>query len=578
MEKTAKILLMIRTNRKYAVGAQLTVGFALPTILISSIVMLIVLLSSVSAASGIRSALNEQYYNQLAKTAAESGLVRAEECLKQNNYSPTGWTDSLKLRPDTTCTGAQISGGNRYITSFGNIRTTFLVSAPQITASGDNSARLVVTGMTEILRSTNGSLRETFTQTASRNTGEVGIFSTDSSSGVEQTCGIINQETWCWGTGANGRLGNGSTASSTVPVKVSRQAGMLSGKVDTNISVGAAFACSVADNKAYCWGYNVYGQLGNGLTADTSVPVAVSTATGMTEQIKQVITGGEHACAVTIGGDVWCWGRNNYGQIGNGLINTTLYTQPVRVTGLGQASGIPVSQIAASIWSSHTCAIGLSSAGPKVYCWGRNDQGQVGNGTYSHQPSPAAVYDDSGLAGRTVTDIFTSSSQTQGLNGSSCAVASGRFYCWGNNSYGILGNGTTNTSNIPVAVITSGALSGKTALEVNMGINHACGTARDSSFNIAVYCWGYNNEGQLGNNTYSNSTVPVAVYVGSGGLLGKKISALKGGGNRGCVIADQTTLCWGYNYAGQLGDGTTTTRNVPTVASYLQQRLPTLSY
>lgn len=563
-----KMLSKIQTKKRLP-------GFALPTILISSIVMLIVLLTSVSAASSIRVALNEQHYNQLAQLAAESGLARADACLKSNNYTAS-WSSGAPLRPDTTCSGALISGGNRYIVNNGNVRTTFVVQPPQII--GGDSARVTVIGTTDLLRSTNGSLRESFSQTVARNTGEVGTFSTDSASGEEQTCGIINQETWCWGSGVDGRLGNGTTTTSLIPVKVSRQAGLLQGKEDTNISVGAAFACVVADSRVYCWGRNGYGQLGNGLTASSNVPVAVSTATGMTEQIKQVVTGGEHACALTVGGDVWCWGRNNYGQIGNGVVTDTLSMRPERVDGLGQASSMPVSQIAASLWASHNCAIALSASGPKAYCWGRNDSGQLGDGTSTHRPNPVAVYDDSGLAGRTVTDISTSSRNGGGLYGHSCAVASGRFYCWGNNSYGVLGNASTNTTTIPVAVSTSGVLSGKTALEVNMGINHTCGTARDSLGNIAAYCWGYNNEGQLGNNSTANSTVPVAVYVGSGGLSGKVISSLDGGGNRGCVIASQTTYCWGYNYIGQLGDGTTTTRLIPTVASYLQQKLPTLNY
>lgn len=548
-------------------------AFALPTVLIASVVMLIVLLSSVSAASGVRSALDEQFYLKLAQEAAEAGQARAQACLEASNYVQT-WTDASKLRPDTTCTGATIGGGNRYVAKYGNIQTTFTVEPPVTNVVG--TATVTVIGSTELLRSSGGSVYQTYSHSLVRQSGSESVYSTDSASGVEETCGIINQNTWCWGQGAYGRLGNGTTTTSLVPVKVTRDTGLLAGKIDTNVAVGSGSVCVVASGHAYCWGIGANGKLGNNAVADSSVPVAVVTTTGMSAPVTQIATGLSHACALTVNGDVYCWGLNSDGQLGNGT--TTSSSTPVRVAGIGDYIGMKVTNIATSIFSDSTCAIVATGSGPRAYCWGQNTDGQLGDGTTTMRTTPVRVDTSGVLSGKSVTDISIAAAEATGLEGHACAVASGALYCWGTGINGALGNNTTTDSTVPVAVYTSGVLSAKTALEVNVGVWHTCATAKDAANAVGVYCWGQNASGQLGNNTTTNSSVPVAVSVLAGGLQGHTITGLKGGGNRGCVIADQTTYCWGLNYIGQLGDGTTTTRTVPTVASYLAQKMPVLNY
>jgi alpha-tubulin suppressor-like RCC1 family protein len=549
-------------------------GFALPTVLIASIVMLIVLLSSVSAASTIRVALDEQFYLKLAQEAAEAGQARADACLEANNYIAT-WTDASRLRPDTTCTGATIGGGNKYISSYGNIRTTFVVWAP--VAASPGLATVTVVGTTELFRTSGGTVNQSYTHTLVRQSGNEATYSTDSSSGVEETCGIVNQKTYCWGSGVYGRLGNGSTATSLTPVEVSRQAGILAGRVDTNIAVGVEMACNIASGRAFCWGANTSGKLGNNSTLNSTVPVAVVTTTGMSDQLKQIAAGHDHVCALTVGGDVYCWGANALGQLGIGSITAQSLT-PVRVAGIGTYVGRPVTNLATAIFSDSTCAIATTGSGPRAFCWGYNQAGQLGDGTTTTRTTATPVDTSGVLSGKTVTDISIAAAGSDGTLGHTCAVASGLAYCWGTGTDGALGNNSTANSLVPVAVYTAGVLSAKTVLEVNLGVWHACVTARDASSNVAAYCWGQNASGQLGNNTTTNSSVPVAVSVLSGGLQGHVISALKGGGNRGCVIADNTTYCWGLNYIGQLGDGTTTTRTVPTVASFLVQKVPVINY
>jgi alpha-tubulin suppressor-like RCC1 family protein len=298
----------------------------------------------------------------------------------------------------------------------------------------------------------------------------------------------------------------------------------------------------------------------------------------MSALVTQVVTGGDHACALTVDGDVYCWGRNEDGQLGNGTTSTQNAT-PVRVIGIGGYIGLKVTDIATSIWSDSTCAIVATASGPRAYCWGQNTDGQLGDGTTTMRTTPVRVDTSGVMSGKSVTDISIAAPDTTGLEGHACAVASGAFYCWGSGANGILGNNATADSLVPVAVNTAGVLSGKTALEVNVGVWHVCATAKNGSNVVAPYCWGQGTLSQLGNNTTpSYSAIPVAVSVLAGGLQGHTVTALKGGGNRGCVLADQTTYCWGYNASGQLGDGTTTNRTVPTVASYLAQKIPITNF
>lgn len=549
-------------------------GFALPTVLIASIVMLIVLLSAVSAASGIRSALDEQYYTKLAQEAAEAGQARADACLEANNYT-AAWSDAARLRPDTTCAGVAISEASSYIAQSGTIRTTFSVWAPVTSSTGN--VMVTVVGTTELIRSSNGTVRQSYTHTLVRQSGNEANFSTDSSSGFEETCGIVTQKTYCWGGGGDGRLGNGTTTTSLTPVEVSREPGVLSGRIDTDVSVGVKTACNISSGRAYCWGSNAAGKLGNNSTTNSSVPVAVATSTGMSEQVAQIAAGNKHTCALTISGDVYCWGSNASGQLGIGLISPESLT-PVRVTGVGAYAGRPVTKLVTTAYSDSTCVITTTSAGPRAYCWGANQDGQLGDGTTTARTSAIAVSTAGVLSGKNVTDISISAATNTGAPAHACAVASGLAYCWGAGTEGALGHNSTSNSLVPVAVYTAGVLSAKTVLEINVGFAHACVTAKDASGNVAPYCWGRGTAGQLGNGGASNSSVPVAVSVLAGGLQGRVVGVLKGGGNRGCVIADSTTYCWGMNFIGQLGDGTTTDRAVPTAAIFLSQKIPVVSY
>ncbi len=316
------------------------------------------------------------------------------------------------------------------------------------------------------------------------------------SSGYSHTCALdAAGRAYCWGLNSYGQLGDGTTTNSSVPVAVDTS-GALAGKTLTQIASGIVATCALdSAGAAYCWGANSYGQLGDGGTANSSVPVAVRTTTTLAgRSLTQITVGYENACVLDSAGQAYCWGLNSYGQLGDG--NTTSSGVPVTVDSSGLPAGQTFTQISAT-WF-HTCAVDSAGA---AYCWGRNSAGQLGDGSSSSSSVPVAVDVAGALAGQTITQVTVGAYDTCALD------AAGDAYCWGGNSYGQLGDGSTTNSAVPVAVNTGGALAGKSLIQVSAGIWHTC--ALDAAG--APYCWGGNASGELGDDNYSPSAVPVLV-------------------------------------------------------------------
>jgi alpha-tubulin suppressor-like RCC1 family protein len=380
-------------------------------------------------------------------------------------------------------------------------------------------------------------------------------------SGNDFSCGIANGtgKVYCWGNGQYGRLGNGSTSPQAYPTPVD-MTGVLAGKTAISIDAGYNMACIIAsDNNGYCWGGNGSGELGNGATTDSSVPVAVSTGPTSAlngKTLKKISVGHVHTCAIASDDLAYCWGNNIAGQLGNNT--TTSSSVPVAVD-TGATSGLngkTVLDITSTnfgnilFWQyhSHTCAVASDN---KAYCWGRNNNGQLGDGTTTSRSVPVAVDTSvaSALNGKTVTSI-------SGGYYNTCAIASGSAYCWGAGTRGALGNGGTANSSYPVAVkADTGVLLGKTLTSISSsGNNHSC--AIDTAGQ--AYCWGTGTLGQLGDNLSANSSVPVAVDT-SGWLSGKTIKSISANGQSTtlahtcAVTTDGGGYCWGSNSTGQLG-------------------------
>ena len=376
------------------------------------------------------------------------------------------------------------------------------------------------------------------------------ILGKQSSASFYHSCAIaLNGRAYCWGSGNSGKLGNGSTASSRVPVAVNTS-GVLAGKTIKQISAGENHTCAIAsDNRAYCWGSNKNGQLGNGSTADSNVPVAVNMSGALAgKTIKQMSVEFSTSCVVASDNRAYCWGSNKNGQLGNG--STADSRVPVAVNTSGVLVGKTIKEVTTG--GFHTCALDTSS---KMYCWGLNSSGRLGGGLTSILSNvPVAVNMSGALAGKTIKQMSTGYSST-------CAIASdNRAYCWGSGNNGQLGNGSTADSRVPVAVNMSGTLAGKTIKQILAGGDHGCVVASDDK----MYCWGLNNNGELGNNSSVNSSVPVAVNA-DGVLAGKTIRQMSAGFSSTCAVdSGYGIYCWGYNSNGQLGNNSTNNSRVPT--------------
>jgi alpha-tubulin suppressor-like RCC1 family protein len=336
--------------------------------------------------------------------------------------------------------------------------------------------------------------------------------------GGYDTCALRNGTVECWGWNLYGQLGDGTTTDSPTPVVVSNLSGIAA------VSAGFGPSCALlASGTVECWGDNADGELGNGSTTDATTPVTVTSLSG----VRAISAGLFHACALLSSGTASCWGDNAYGQLGDGT--TTSSTTPVPVTNL---SGV----VAVSAGDYHSCAL-LSNG--TIACWGENSFGQLGNGTRTNSPTPVAVTNLTGAAAVSVGLLHT------------CALLlNGTAECWGQNRHGELGNGTTSSfSSTPVAVSN---LSGVTGLSV--GDAHTCALLSGGN----VVCWGNNSYGQLGNGTTGISTLPVAVSSLSGAV------SISAGLLHTCaLLADSSVECWGYNQLGELGDGTTTNSSTP---------------
>ena len=394
---------------------------------------------------------------------------------------------------------------------------------------------------------------------------------------VNSVCAVLSShKVDCWGYNGNGQLGNGTTANSDIPVAVQ---GITNAKAVSGDVNGQSFCAVLTTGHLKCWGYNGFGELGNGTTTSFTVPVSVKnigTATAVIggengfcallsskhlscwgnggsgqlgngsfagsdvpvavrsiSNAVSMVSGNDSFCALLSTSRVNCWGQGSSGQLGNGAFNNS--DVPVRVAGITTAKEV------ADSGNFTTCAV-LSS--DQVKCWGYNANGQLGNGTTSSSDIPV-----------TVKGITSAKAVSGDVNGQSfCAVlTTGHLKCWGYNGFGELGNGTTTSFTVPVSVKNIG-----TATAVFGGENGFCARLASKHLN----CWGGGGLGQLGNGSFNNSDVPVAVRS-----ISNAVTMVSGSDSFCALLLTTHVDCWGSGGSGQLGNGAFNNSDVPVPVS-----------
>ncbi len=346
------------------------------------------------------------------------------------------------------------------------------------------------------------------------------------SSGYHHTCGIRNTgRLYCWGKGDRGQLGLGGIGNADTPLEVS------GGATDwKSVSAGSGWTCAIkTDGTLWCWGRDDYGVLGNGpTTGDQLTPVQIGTLTDW----KSVSAGlGETTCGRRANKRIYCWGRDDVGQVGNGPGTSTPVQSPVAVAG------------GFSDWSSvstggyHTC--GRRSNG-RVYCWGSDQDGSVGDGGTlpgTNRSSPTLVA--GGFSDWT--------SVASGITHSCGRRASGRLFCWGSDLHGALGNGPPNdNTGVSAPVQVKGNATDWKA--VFAGSYETCAVKVDGR----LFCWGddFNGQNGAGTTTRTQRSKPTLV---AGGFTDWKKATI--GNTHVCGRrAANRIYCWGDGFFGQRGD------------------------
>lgn len=380
--------------------------------------------------------------------------------------------------------------------------------------------------------------------------------------GWNHTLGIKNDGTlWAWGGNSSGQLGDGTTTDRTLPVQVG------AGTTWSAIAAGNSFSLALkSDGTLWAWGANSKGQLGDGTATDQKSPVQIASGTAW----SAISAGSSFALALKNDGTLWAWGANSAGQLGVGTI----------VDGL-----VPALVSSDTTWSAiaagYNHAVALKNNGT-LWTWGGNSSGQLGNGTINTTPNPIPVQVEGtnwsaiSAGGSGAPYTYIADGEIEHVGGHTVALKSdGTLWAWGQNIFGQLGDGTNNQNyymgwagagTYPLREYVSGTdrtLPSQIGTDtdwsmISVGAGHSVALKNDGT----LWAWGLNVNGQLANgNAGMNNMLPLPVGADTylPFILPKRpwASVVAGGYHTLALRSDGTLWSWGWNGAGQLGDGTT---------------------
>jgi alpha-tubulin suppressor-like RCC1 family protein len=341
--------------------------------------------------------------------------------------------------------------------------------------------------------------------------------------GPTHTCALNSAgRAYCWGSNSNGQLGDGTLFDRYLPTPVAAT------EVFKSIAAGSSWTCAVSlGGTGYCWGHNTDGQLGDGTWLDRSVPGPVDG----NQFLTSLSTGELHTCALGVTGDAYCWGWGALGQLGNGQFRSFVPVTP--------SGGVKFKAVAAG--AVHSCGVAQSGA---AYCWGEGSVGRLGTGDTSDRLAPALV-----TGGHTFESLGAGDAHTCGL------VTGGQLFCWGDNSVGMLGNGTIAGSLHPIAAAGTLRFESLAARAEN-----TCAI----TFQGGLYCWGGNSACQLavGVCSHAPNSTPIAIALEP--RAAAPVASVHIGSNGVCAVAAATRnlYCWGLNVG--IGDSTNAVVYTPT--------------
>ena len=387
------------------------------------------------------------------------------------------------------------------------------------------------------------------------NTGEsiIKISLGDSHSAVLTSIGKV----YIWGRNSDRQLGDGTTVNKNTPIDITSQFNLNVGEKITDIALGWLNSSALtSDGRIFVWGYNEYGQIGDGTIDTIYFPKDITSQFNLNigETITQVSLGWMHSSLITSEGRIFVWGRNNHGQLGDGTYVDSLVPKDI-TSQFGLAVGEGVTEVSLGYYSSSA----LTSSG-RMFTWGYNYYGQLGNGMMTQKNTPQDITSQFGLnTGEKIVGISMGDSHTSAITSES------RIFTWGRNNYGQLGDDTLDQLS-PMDITSEFSLNlSETFTQLSLGRYHSSVLTSEGRY----FIWGYNNSGQLADGTNIEKKTPIEITSQFNLNPGDIISKVSLGGYHSSLLtSDGEIFLWGYNTYGQLGDATYASRYLPVQTVY----------